>query len=110
MSEKDLLQAILRNCIPRLASIIRGTVKTVNELVRVGTLVERDLPAVRGYWSQAHTDTMESKLSASKAQPRILLTPVLSSLHLLQKSLWRERAEGKEGGVEAMWNSELPAG
>ncbi|KAL6471573.1 hypothetical protein MHYP_G00202230 [Metynnis hypsauchen] len=34
MSEKDLLQAILRNCNLRLASILRGKVKTVDQLAR----------------------------------------------------------------------------
>ncbi|KAL7840502.1 hypothetical protein AOLI_G00258250 [Acnodon oligacanthus] len=78
MSEKDLLQAILRNCNPQLASILQGTVKTVDELVRVGTLVERDLSAIRGYWSQAQTDTMGSKSPASKANRK---GPAQNSVH-----------------------------
>lgn len=42
MSEKKIVQSILRNCNPRLASLLRGTVKEVSELVRVGTQIERD--------------------------------------------------------------------
>lgn len=42
MSEKEIVQSILRNCNPRLASLLRGTVKEVSELVRVGMQIERD--------------------------------------------------------------------
>ncbi|KAL6487671.1 hypothetical protein MHYP_G00042970 [Metynnis hypsauchen] len=35
ISEKELLQAILRNCNPRLASLLRGNVTSVNELASV---------------------------------------------------------------------------
>ncbi|KAL6488250.1 hypothetical protein MHYP_G00019910 [Metynnis hypsauchen] len=78
VTEKDLLQAIMRNCNPRLASILRGTFKTVDELVRVGTLVEQDLSAIRGYWSQAHTDKRGSKFSASKGNRK---GPAQNSAH-----------------------------
>lgn len=40
MSEKDIVQAILRNCNPRLASLLRGTVGSVSELVRIRTQIE----------------------------------------------------------------------
>lgn len=42
MSEKDIVLAILRNCNPRLGSLLRGTVTNVGELVRIGTQIERD--------------------------------------------------------------------
>lgn len=34
MSERDIVQSILRNCNPRLASLLRGAVKDVAELLR----------------------------------------------------------------------------
>lgn len=37
MAETEIVQATLRNCNPRLASLLRGTVKTVDDLVRLGT-------------------------------------------------------------------------
>lgn len=40
MTEKEIVQAILRNCNPRLASLLRGTIKDVEELVRIGTQIE----------------------------------------------------------------------
>lgn len=46
MTEKELIQAILRNCNPRLASLLRGTVKDVGELVRLGTQIEKDFKEV----------------------------------------------------------------
>ncbi len=42
MTEKEIVQAILRNSKPRLTSLIRGTVKDVGDLVRIGTQIERD--------------------------------------------------------------------
>lgn len=42
MSECEILQATLKNCNPCVASILRGTVSTVDELVCVVTLVERE--------------------------------------------------------------------
>lgn len=42
MPEREILQAILRNCNPRLASLLRGSVQNVAELVRIGTQIERD--------------------------------------------------------------------
>lgn len=41
-SEKEVVQAIIRNCNPRLASLLRGTIKDIGELVRIGTQIERD--------------------------------------------------------------------
>ncbi len=49
MAEREILQAPLRTCHPHIASILRGTVSTVDELVRVGTLVERDIGEERAY-------------------------------------------------------------
>lgn len=56
MTEKEIVQSILRNCNPRLASLLRGTVKEVGELVRIGTQIERDLEEAKKYWSQANAD------------------------------------------------------
>lgn len=39
MTEKEILEATMRNCNPRLASILRGTATTFDYLVRTGTLV-----------------------------------------------------------------------
>lgn len=42
MSEREMVQAILRNCNPRLASLLRGTVRDISELVSIGTQIEKD--------------------------------------------------------------------
>lgn len=47
MTDHEFLQALLRNCNLRIASILRWTLSTIEELVRVGTLVEWDL---RIFW------------------------------------------------------------
>ncbi len=47
MSEKEVVQAILRNCNPRQASLLRGAIKDVGELVRIGTQIERVLVSLK---------------------------------------------------------------
>ena len=54
------------NCNPWLASLLRGTVKMVDELVRVGTLVERDLTAAKSHWNQVQQDAAGKRLQISK--------------------------------------------
>ncbi len=56
MTEREILQATLRNCNPRIASILRGTVTTVDDLVRIGTLIERDISEERAFWRQIHQE------------------------------------------------------
>lgn len=42
MDEKKILQATLRDCNTRLVSILRSLVTSFKDLVRIGSLVERD--------------------------------------------------------------------
>ncbi len=66
MIEREILQATLRNCNPRIASILRGTVTTVDDLVRVGTLIERDLSEERAFWRQRHHEQNSKPSETSK--------------------------------------------
>jgi len=66
MTEKEIVQSILRNCNPRLASLLRGTVKEVGELVRIGTQIERDLEEAKKYWSQANADVQKRKIQTDR--------------------------------------------
>lgn len=52
MTEREILQSILRNCNLPIAISLRGNVSTIEELVRIGTLVERDLNEERVFWRQ----------------------------------------------------------
>lgn len=52
MTEREILQAILRNGNPCIASILRGTVSMKKEQGHVGTLVERDLNGDKVFWRQ----------------------------------------------------------
>ncbi len=56
MTEREIFQAILRNCNPRIASILRGTVSTIEELVCVGMLVECDLNEESVFWRQRQAE------------------------------------------------------
>lgn len=55
MTDCEIFQATLQNCNPRIASIFfKGTVTTVDDVVRVGTLIERDISKERAFWRQRH--------------------------------------------------------
>lgn len=66
MTEKEIVQSILRNCSPCLASLLRGTVKEVGEFVRIGTQIERDLEEAKKYWSQANADIQKRKAQTDR--------------------------------------------
>lgn len=66
MTEREILQAALWNCNPRIASILRGTVTTVDELVRVGMLIERDTGEERAFWRQRHQQTTSKPTETNK--------------------------------------------
>lgn len=70
MSEKEVVQAILRNCNPRLASLLRGTIKDVGELVRIGTQIERDFDESKRYWSQANVEEQRKKVTTVQEPQR----------------------------------------
>ncbi|XP_057205890.1 uncharacterized protein LOC130564036 [Triplophysa rosa] len=85
MSEKEMIQSILRNCNPRLASLLRGTAKDVGELVRIGTQIERDFDESRKYWSQVNGEEQKRKTS-SVQEPQRKLPPVGNRMVLLDQS------------------------
>lgn len=66
MPEKEVVQSILRNCNPRLASLLRGTVKEVGELVRIGTQIERDFDESKRYWNQVNVEEQKKKPQSSQ--------------------------------------------
>lgn len=89
MTEREIFQAILRNCIPRLASLLRGTVKEVSELVQTGTQIERDFEEGKRYWSQVNAETQKRKspfegdyLPKSSPSSTRILQPLKSESHL----------------------------
>ncbi|XP_039506983.1 uncharacterized protein LOC120462416 [Pimephales promelas] len=81
MSEEELVQATLRNCNPRLASLLRGTVKTIDDLVRLGTQIEKDWVESKRRWSQGKDEEQKKKSSSGKDQPNRLMfiDPTFSS-------------------------------
>ncbi len=73
LSEAELVQATLRNCNPRLASLLRGTVKTIDELVRLGTQIEKDWAESKKRWSQEKGEERKNNSSGGKNQPNRLM-------------------------------------
>lgn len=61
MSEKEIVWSILRNCNPRLVSLLRGTLRNVGELVRISTQIEKDLEESKRYWSNVNSEAYRKK-------------------------------------------------
>lgn len=54
LPEEEMVRRILNNCNPSLAGSLRGAVHTVEQLVKVGSMVERDLNSKRDYWAKVN--------------------------------------------------------
>lgn len=81
LPEAELVQATLRNCNPRLASLLRGTVKTIDELVRLGTQIERDWTENKRRWNQEKGEEQKKSSAGEKNQSNrlMLLDPAAGS-------------------------------
>ena len=66
MEEEEIVRRILGACNPRLASGLRGIVSTVEQVVRVGSLIEKDWSNSREYWSRVQ-QTGQADRSSKKA-------------------------------------------
>lgn len=119
MMKKDIVLAILRNCNPRLASLLRGSVTNVGELVRIGTQIECDFDEAKKYRSQVNSEEQKKKhtptstrvvQSIEMQQQTVTKTvniPIIlrdrffsamvdtgSSLSLIQESVWKQLNKG----------------
>ncbi len=120
ISEEELVSRILNNINPRVAGCLHGTVNTVEQLVKVGSMVERDCMGARDYWQKVGTQGSKHKTKkppehtynknlagVTLAQPHpvtsLLVIPVRvngqevkavldtgSSYTLMQESLWKQ--------------------
>ncbi|KAL7841255.1 hypothetical protein SRHO_G00249460 [Serrasalmus rhombeus] len=69
LPEVELVRRILNNCNPALAGSLRGTVHTVEQLVKVGSMVERDLNAKKDYWARVNQLKAQDKGRKKSSRP-----------------------------------------
>ncbi|KAK3548531.1 hypothetical protein QTP70_013379 [Hemibagrus guttatus] len=89
ITEAELVSRILNNINPRLAGCLRGTITTVEQLIKVGTRVEKDCLGAKDYWQKVGKLNPEEK--GPFKQPSSLGPKELSGVSLAQphnSKLW----------------------
>ncbi|KAI2647185.1 Transposon Tf2-9 polyprotein [Labeo rohita] len=61
ISEEEMVSRILNNINPRVAGCLRGTVRTVEQLVKVGSKVEKDCLGAKDYWQKVSSHNAKEK-------------------------------------------------
>ncbi|KAL0173712.1 hypothetical protein M9458_029680 [Cirrhinus mrigala] len=68
ISDEELVSPILNNMNPRVAGCLQGTANTVKQLLKVGSLVEKDCMGAKDYWLKVVTQNNKVKNSKTAAK------------------------------------------
>lgn len=68
ISEEELVNRILNNINPSVAGCMRGTVNSVEQLVKVGSMVEKDHMGAKDYWQKVGTQSSKEKTNKKSAE------------------------------------------
>lgn len=108
LPEAEVVRRILNSCNPSLASSLRGAVHTVEQLVKVGSLVERDLNSKKDYWARVNQLKVsnEGKKSASirrdQSKPQSASVQHVSLIQTTIPSLLKVTIDVRNYHVEAI--------
>ncbi|KAI2645798.1 Retrovirus-related Pol polyprotein from transposon 17.6 [Labeo rohita] len=78
LPEEEVVRRILNNCNPSLAGSLRGAVHTVEQLVKVGSMVERDLNSKRDYWAKINQLKVSEKGKKNQTARHVSVPKALS--------------------------------
>ncbi|XP_051980590.1 uncharacterized protein LOC127641718 [Xyrauchen texanus] len=82
ITEEEMVSRILNNINPRVAGCLRGTVKSVEQLVKVGSMVEKDWMGSKDYWQKV--GNLNGKDKVNKKPPERNASKGLAGLSMAQ--------------------------
>ncbi|GAA6081124.1 uncharacterized protein LOC125141425, partial [Tachysurus ichikawai] len=89
ITEDKLVSRILNNINPRFAGCLRRMVHTVERLVKVGSMVEKDCLGAKDYWQKVWQNRKErsSKRPTGRSSPKNLAGVSIAQPHVLSSLL-----------------------
>ncbi len=84
LSEEELVNKILNNTNPKIAGSLRGTVHSVEQLVKIGSMVEKDCMSIKDYWQKVNDQAGKDKIN-KRSSNKSVVPNVSAGLSVIQR-------------------------